>query len=98
MPRPYSFFSRIFVYLHGTLVPFAFVEELGLLNIPLALLINFIFLSLDQIGETTEDPFENRPSDTPLTAISRTIEGNLKEMLGESQMPQEPEQVEGVVL
>ncbi|RCS44612.1 hypothetical protein DTL42_16940 [Bremerella cremea] len=97
-PRPYSFFSRVFVYLHGTLVPFAFVEELGLLNIPLALLINFIFLSLDQIGETTEDPFENRPSDTPLTAISRTIEGNLKEMLGETQMPAKPEQVDGVVL
>lgn len=97
-PRPYSFFSRIFVYLHGTLVPFAFVEELGLWNIPLALLINFIFLSLDQIGETTEDPFENRPSDTPLTSISLTIEGNLKEMLGETEMPEKPVLVEGVIL
>lgn len=97
-PRPYSFFSRVFVYLHGTLVPFAFVEELGLFNIPLALLINFIFLSLDQIGETTEDPFENRPSDTPLTSISLTIEGNLREMLGETEMPDKPIQIEGIVL
>lgn len=97
-PRPYSFFSRVFVYLHGTLVPLAFVEELGLFNIPLALLINFIFLSLDQIGEMTEDPFENRPSDTPLTSISVTIEGNLKEMLGEKEIPPKPVVTGGVVL
>ncbi len=97
-PRPYSFFSRIFVYLHGTLVPFAFVEDLGVFNIPLAMLINFVFLSLDQIGERTEDPFENRPGDTPLTAISVTIETNLKEMLDEPELPQKPEPVAGVVL
>jgi len=98
LPRPYSFFSRVFVYLHGTLVPFAFIEELGWLNIPLSLIINFIFLALDQIGERTEDPFENRMDDTPLTAISVTIEGNLKEMMGDPNMPKKAKQIEGVVL
>ncbi|TWT77748.1 Bestrophin, RFP-TM, chloride channel [Posidoniimonas polymericola] len=96
-PRPYSFFSRVFVFLHGTLVPFAFIEDLGLFNIPLSLLINFVFLSLDQIGERTEDPFENRPDDTPLTAISLTIEENLKEMIGDENLPIKPPPVEGVV-
>ena len=96
-PRPYSFFSRVFVFLHGTLVPFAFIEDLGIYNIPLALVINFIFLALDQIGERTEDPFENRPGDTPLTTISITIEENLKEMLGETSLPEKPTPVEGIV-
>ncbi|TWT29693.1 bestrophin family protein [Blastopirellula retiformator] len=98
LPRPYSYYSRVFVFLHGTLVPFAFVEVLGIFNIPLALLINFIFLSLDQIGERTEDPFENRPGDTPLTSISVTIEGNLKEMLDEADLPEMPPMVKGTVL
>lgn len=98
LPRPYSYYSRVFVFLHGTLVPFAFVEVLGIFNIPLALLINFIFLSLDQIGERTEDPFENRPGDTPLTSISITIEGNLKEMLDEADLPEKPPMVKGIVL
>jgi putative membrane protein len=97
-PRPYSYFSRVAVYLHGTLVPLAFIEELGIYNIPLSMLINIIFLSLDQIGEQTEDPFENRPSDVPLTSISLTIEENLKEMLGESDLPVKPKPVCGVVL
>ncbi|PQO45244.1 bestrophin family protein [Blastopirellula marina] len=96
-PRAYSYFSRMFVYLHGTLVPFAFVEELGMFNIPLAMVINFIFLSLEAIGEGIEDPFENRPGDTPLTAISVTIETNLKEMLDEKDLPAKAEAVGGVM-
>lgn len=96
-PRPFSFFSRMFVLIHGTLVPFAFVEELGWINIPLSLLINFVFLALDLVGERHEDPFENRMDDTPLTAISVTIEENLKEMLDRDDLPVKPEPIEGVV-
>jgi len=97
-PRAYSYYSRVFVNLHGTLVPFAFVESLGVFNIPLAMLINFIFLSLDQIGERAEDPFENRPEDTPLSAISNTIEGNLKEMINDKNLPEKLQPIRGVVL
>ncbi|WP_425398238.1 bestrophin family protein [Aeoliella sp.] len=97
-PRPYSFFGRVFVFIHGTLVPFAFIDQLGIWNIPLSLMINFVFLSLEQIGTRAEDPFENRPGDTPLTAISLTIEENLKEMSGDPNLPTKPAPVGGVVL
>jgi putative membrane protein len=98
LPRPYSFYSRVFVLIHGTLVPFAFIEDLGFANIPLSLAINFMFLALDQVGEKIEDPFENRMFDIPLTAISVTIEENLKEMLGEAELPQKPRPIEGVIM
>lgn len=98
LPRPYSFFSRVFVFIHGTLLPFAFIEELGWWNIPLSLTINFVFLALDLIGERTEDPFENRMEDTPLTDISVTIETNLKEMMGIKKLPVKKKQIEGAVL
>lgn len=101
LPRPFSFYSRIFVYVHGTMVPFAFIEELTWLNIPLSIAINFVFLSLDLVGQYIEDPFENRTTDVPLSAISLTIEENLKEMLSEmipvSSLPDKPPPVEGVV-
>jgi putative membrane protein len=32
-----------------------------------------------------QDPFENKPTDTPTTAISQTIERDLKQMLNDSQ-------------
>jgi len=98
LPRPYSFYSRVFVLVHGTLVPFAFIAELGWANIPLSLIINFVFFALDQVGEKIEDPFENRMFDTPLSSISVTIEENLKEMLGDTPLPTKPKPIEGVVL
>jgi putative membrane protein len=97
-PRPYSFYSRVFVLLHGTLVPFAFIEDLGWVNLPLSLAINFVFFALDQVGEKIEDPFENRMFDTPLTTISVTIEENLREMLGEKDLPAKPMSIEGVIM
>ncbi len=97
LPRAYSFYSRLFVHLHGTLVPLAFIEDLGWFNIPLSLIINFVFLALDQIGERIEDPFENRMEDTPLTSISITVEENLKEMYGEQRLPQKPKPIEGII-
>jgi len=98
LPRPYSFFSRVFVTIHGTLIPFAFIEELGWVNIPLSILINFVFLALDYIGERTEDPFENRMDDTPLSSISLTVEENVKEMYGDVNMPVRPSVEMGVVM
>lgn len=97
LPRPYTFYSRLFVLVHGTLVPFAFIDELGWANIPLSLVINFVFFALDQIGEKIEDPFENRMFDVPLTSLSITIEENIKELLGEAVLPHKPKPVEGVV-
>ena len=96
-PRPYSYFSRMFVYMHGTLAPFAFIEDLGVLNIPLSLIVNFIFLMLDVVGERLSDPFENRLEDTPLTSICLTIEENVKEMAGIPDLPVKPKPVHGVV-
>ncbi len=101
LPRPYSYYSRLFVYLHGTLVPLAFIEELSWFNIPLSLTINFVFLTLDLVGQYTEDPFENRIADVPLTAIALTIEENIKEMarieMPTTALPEKPPPVEGVV-
>ncbi|MEC7518712.1 MAG: bestrophin family ion channel [Myxococcota bacterium] len=96
LPRYYTTYSRIFVYLHGVLVPLAFIEELGWINVPLSLAINFVFLSLDHVGAQVEDPFENRMADVPLTAISVTIERNLREMLGEETLPEKPAIRKGV--
>ena len=35
-----------------------------------------------------QDPFSNRPSDTPVTTIARTIEINLKELIQDNDIPE----------
>lgn len=97
-PRQYSFFSRVFVFIHASLLPFAFVSELGLATIPVSVIISFVFLALDLVGERNEDPFENKLEDVPLTALSLTIETNIKEQWGDADFPLRQKPQEGIVL
>jgi putative membrane protein len=59
--------------------------------------VGFIFLALDQIGRDLEAPFENQPHDISLTAISRTVEINLRQMIGEKEVPEPLAPVDGVL-
>ncbi|MFD2065973.1 bestrophin family protein [Pontibacter silvestris] len=97
-PRQYSFFSRVFVFIHASLLPFVFVEELGWAAMPVSVIISFVFLCLDLVGERAEDPFENRLEDVPLTSLSLTIETNVKEQWGEKDFPEKRQTGDGVVL
>jgi len=60
-------------------------------------LVGFIFLALNQIGRDLEDPFENTIFDVPLTSITTTIETNLRQILGETELPTPVEPVHGVL-
>jgi putative membrane protein len=42
---------------------------------------------MEKIGEASESPFEGSANDVPITAISRTIEIDLREMLGDTDIP-----------
>jgi len=57
-----------------------------------------VFLCLDLIGERSEDPFENCLEDVPLTALSLTIETNLKEQWGDPHFPAKSQARDGIVL
>jgi putative membrane protein len=57
------------------------------LGVPLCVLISWMYASLDRVGESTENPFEGGANDVPITAICREIEGDLRAMLGEVEIP-----------
>jgi putative membrane protein len=61
--------------------------------IPVSVIISFVFAVIGKVGEVNEDPFENRITDVPLSAMCNTIERDLREMLGETDLPKklEPE-------
>jgi putative membrane protein len=95
--RTYSWFQRMFVRTHGLIVPFAYVGTLGWATLPVAFILNYVFISIDFISSRTEDPFENRFDDVPLSTICRTIEINLLEALDERPLPRRFEPVEGIL-
>ena len=98
--RQYHYFTRLFLQVFIVLMPFCLVAELermgiGWLVIPIALIISFIFAIIGKVGEVNEDPFEGRITDVPLTALCNTIERDLRELLGETQLPAKLQPVDG---
>ena len=82
-PFYYNYFTKLFLWLFISCLPFALAPIMGVMAIPMSMGISFIFYILDKSGELTEDPFEARAADTPMSTISRSIEIDLLEMLGE---------------
>jgi ion channel-forming bestrophin family protein len=97
LPQLYDAFIRLFINVYCLLLPLAMVQSLGLLTPIGSTFVGFVFLALDQIGRDLETPFENAPHDIPLTAISRTVEINLKQMIGEKEVPEPLKPVDGVL-
>jgi putative membrane protein len=95
LPRQYDVFPRLFVWIFNTLLPFGLVKSLHWYTVPVCTVIAFIFIALDVIGANIENPFENTIHDTPMTSLSRTIEINLRQMLGEKELPPKVEPVDG---
>lgn len=101
-PRQYAFINSLFVWILCFLLPFSMIGEFEHLNdvvdgwakgnmvwltVPLSLLISWMYTSLDQVGEATENPFEGGANDVPISRICEEIESELREMLGETHVP-----------
>ncbi|HEX8462073.1 MAG TPA: bestrophin family ion channel [Segetibacter sp.] len=104
-PRQYAFFSELFVWLLAIVLPFGLVGELDKLGasfvwltIPLSVLISWIFNVMEIIGDKSENPFEKGVNDIPMSAICRNIEIDLREMLGEKEIPEKIHPVNNIIM
>jgi putative membrane protein len=52
-------------------------------SIPFAVIVSWIFHTMEKIGENTENPFEGNSNDVPITTMSRGIEIDIREMIGD---------------
>lgn len=93
-PRQYAYFSKIFTWIFVLMLPLALVMEFEKLGeqfiwmvIPFTTIISWIFMTIEIVGDNSEDPFENFINDVPMTALCRNIEIDLREMLGETELP-----------
>jgi len=89
-PRGYAFISERLVVAFGMLLPFAMVKDLGWFALPINLLVCGAFALISEAGRVLEDPFTLFYNGLPLAAISTTIELNLRQRLGELDVPAIP--------
>ena len=103
LPRQYDFFTRVFVQMFALMLPPGLLSLIASgvaagaswLIIPLSIVIAGVFVIMERTGAANEDPFENKITDVPLTALCNTIERDLLEMLGFDQLPQKAEAENG---
>jgi putative membrane protein len=99
-PRHFSSIATIMLNLFVFLVPYGLLNEFNKLgdgtliegysiwlNVPFAILLTWVFNSLDIVGESSTNPFEGSANDVPITNISRTIEIDMRDMLDETDLP-----------
>jgi putative membrane protein len=82
-PTTYSLYIHFVLYLFVLLMPFGLTEYFGFIQIPLVITISSAFFLVEKMAIHLQDPFENKPTDTPLTTIARSIEINLRHMVSE---------------
>lgn len=89
MPVPFAYGLLLHrtVYLFCTLLPFALAPDLHAMTPLVSMFISYTFLSLDTLAEELEMPFGYENNHLPMDAICNNIEINLREMMGESELP-----------
>ena len=112
-PRQYASIDSFFIKLFCLLLPFGLLREFDSLNdsvegvikghmvwliIPFSVLISWMYTSLGRVGESTESPFEGSANDIPISQMCRTAEIDLREMLGEPDLPSPLEPKNNIVL
>jgi len=101
-PRQFASINSFFIKLFCLLLPFGLLREFDGLNgsvegamkgnmvwlvIPFSVLISWVYTSLGRVGESTENPFEGSANDIPISHMCRTAEEDLRELLGETDVP-----------
>ena len=107
-PRQYATVNYVFIWLFLILLPF------GMLNIfndashlnsswlvyPFSLLVSWVFILMELVGDYSENPFEGLYNDVPISSMARDIEIDIRQMLDETELPKplEPVGKYGIVL
>lgn len=115
LPRQYAEYSRVLVKVFIMLAPFGLLDvfaeniaaatgvgEQSVYLVPFlasAALIGWTFEFMENVGDASEDPFERSMNDVPMNALTRTIERDLRAMLGEDEagLPPKEESVDGIL-
>jgi putative membrane protein len=105
LPRQYANMSWIFVGIFIFLLPFSMIPELMKLgdwgfwlSIPITALIGWVYVMMEVVGDYSENPFQGMANDIPMLSLCRVIEIDMREMLGETDLPPSIQAKNGILM
>lgn len=87
VPFSYTLLLHRTAYLYCFMLPFGLVDSIGYMTPVVVTIVAYTFYGLDALGDEIEEPFGLSPNDLPLDAICRTIEIDMRDALGEPELP-----------
>lgn len=104
-PRQYAVFSRVFVDIFICILPFGLMPEIARITpnqqwliFPICIVVSWVFNAMEQVGDLSENPFENALTDIPMSAMCRNIEIDLRQMMGDTEVPERLTPVDGILM
>lgn len=112
-PRQYAIINSFFIRFFCVLLPFGLLKEFDALNnlvsgpmkghmvwlvVPFSMVVSWMYTTLEQVGASTENPFEGGANDVPMAQINRMVEVALREMLGDTDLPPLLRPVNNIIL
>ncbi len=112
-PRVYAEFSRLFTRVFVYVVPFGLLDVFSshfpsgmpsgnewmwfITYLFSAGLVGWVFMTMEGLGDASEDPFERSINDVPMNSLCIVIERDLRQLLGEEKVPPQEEPIDGVL-
>jgi putative membrane protein len=87
IPFSYTLLLHRTAYIYCFLLPFGLVDTIGFMTPFVVAIVAYTFFGLDALGDEIEEPFGTDANDLPLNAITRGIEVDLREALGDADIP-----------
>lgn len=81
IPFSYSVYIKMFILVYVITLPFAFMSDFLYASVPITMVISYILISIEVIGEEIEDPFGRDQNDLPTDELSEKILRNLREIV-----------------
>ncbi len=99
-PIPFSYTALIhrIVALYCFALPFGLVHSIQEYTPVVVAIISYAFFGLDAVGDEIEDPFGKDENDLPLTSISTMIEINVRQRIGDTELPERVRPVRGILI
>lgn len=91
VPFAYTLLLHRTAYIFCFLLPFGFADLLGWLAPVAAGIVAYTFFGLDTLGNELEEPFGTWPNCLPIEALADIIAINLRESMGERDLPELPQ-------
>lgn len=105
LPRQYGNMSSTLVTIFIFLLPFGMITEfmkLGewamWLSVPITSIVAWVYVMMEITGDYSENPFQGMANDIPMLSMCRSIEIDLREMLGEKELPPAIQAKNGILM